>query len=267
MGITTDASGQRSVRVSVEVAGTVEEVWEAVSSGPGISGWYLPTEVVLGFDDEPVRLLSHLGPHTSRVAEVKLWDPPLGFRTVSEDGPDDAPPLITTWYVRPLAGGCLVEVEHSMETELDEWDGLLSSARDGWRAFFRVLKVYLAYFAGKRCQMCTLLITTRESDAKAWETISEPLGLSHAGIGERCRSEADGPELAGVLEWAGDSGHAHQALVRLDQPAPGIAYLQIARMHGWNVPTVRLYFYGEQAATVVSREEPRWQAWLSELFG
>lgn len=267
MGITTDASGQRSVRVSVEVAGTVEDVWEAVSSSPGISGWFLPTEVVLGFDDEPVRLVSHLGPHTSRVAEVKLWDPPLRFRTVSEDGPDDAPPLTTTWHVRPLEEGCLVEVEHSMETELDEWDGLLSSAREGWRAFFRVLKVYLAHFAGKRCEMCTLLITTRDSDAKAWETISEPLGLSRAGIGERCRSEADGPELAGVLEWAGDATHPHQALVRLDQPAPGIAHLQIARMHGWNVPTVRLYFYGEQAAAVVSREEPRWQAWLSELFG
>lgn len=267
MSITTDASGQRSVRVSVEVSGSVEEVWEAVASGPGISGWFLPTEMQLGFDGEPVRLVSHLGPHTSRVADIKLWDPPRSFRAVSEDLPAEAPPLATTWSVQPSDQGCRVEVEHSMRTEVTDWDVLLETAREGWRSFFHVLKVYLANFSGKRCEACTLLITTRESEDKAWETLSEPLGLSRVSIGERCKSEADGPELAGVLEWSGDSANPHQALIRLDQPSLGIAHLQIARMHGWNVPTVRLYFYGEQAAAVVSREEPRWQAWLSELFG
>jgi hypothetical protein len=29
---------------------------------------------------------------------------------------------------------------------------------------------------------------------------------------------------------------------------------------------VRFYLFGDQAAAVAAREEPRWQAWLNEQF-
>lgn len=266
MSITTDPTGRRRVSVSVEVSGSQEEVWEAVASGPGISGWFLPTELQLGFDGEPARLVVHLGPHTSRAAEIKEWEPLSRFRAVAEDLPGSGPPLWTEWTVEPLALGCRVQVEHWLETHSDEWDSLLAQAAEGWSGFFRVLSVYLGYFSGKRCQACTLLITTPDPVDKAWETLAEPLGLYRAVVGERVKSEMDAPILAGVLEFAGDESSPYQALLRCDEPAPGIACLQIARMHGWNVPTVRLYFYGEQSAITVSREEPHWQAWLSQLF-
>ena len=267
MSITTDQSGRRSVQVSVQVPGSPQDVvWEAIATGPGISGWFLPSEIQLGFDGEPVRMIVHLGPHTARIADIRTWDPPHRFVAVSDDSMPGAPPLLTEWSVEPMEQGCRVRVIHSLETSLPDWDSQLETAQDGWHGFFQILTTYLGHFSGKRCQACSLLITTREPEDKAWETLAEPLGLSGVAVGERCKSEADGPVLAGVLERGGDDHRPYQALIRLDAPAPGIAHLQIARMHGCNVPTVRLYFYGEQAAAVVSREEPRWQAWLSELF-
>src|SRR3712207_7585820 len=38
-------SGRRSVEAEVEVPGTPEEVWQAIATGPGISTWFVPTEV------------------------------------------------------------------------------------------------------------------------------------------------------------------------------------------------------------------------------
>jgi hypothetical protein len=265
MSITIDPNGRRSVSVTVDVPGSLREVWEAVATGPGISGWFLPCEIQYGFDADPVRLIVHLGPHTTKVADVKQWSPPHVYRAVSEDLMVGAPPLLTQWSVQPLDQGCCVKVEHSLTGDSDEWDSLLLRAADGWPPFLRILNVYLTHFSGKRCEGCSLLISTSDSPDKAWETLAEPLGISGSSIGERCKSHADAPVLAGVLE--GEDNQAREALLRLDEPAPGIAHLQIARLHGCTVPTVRLYFYGEQAVAVVSREEPRWQAWLSELFG
>ena len=33
---------QRSIRLEVEVAGTPDEVWRAIATGPGVSSWYVP---------------------------------------------------------------------------------------------------------------------------------------------------------------------------------------------------------------------------------
>jgi hypothetical protein len=266
MSISIDPGGRRA-SVSVEVCGSQQEVWDAIATGPGLSSWFLPSELELGFDGEPVRLTVHLGPHTSRAADIKEWEEYHRFRTVSEDQPGAGPPLWTEWSLEPLGLGCRVKVEHWLESDAPEGEQQLRAAAQSWPGFLRVLSLYLEHFAGKRGQGCTLLISTTEPPQKAWETLAEPLGLSRASAGDRVRSEADGPILAGVLEALGDQQDPlYQALLRLDDPAPGIAHLQISQLHGCHVVTVRLYFYGEQCVSTVTREEPRWQAWLSELF-
>ncbi len=50
--------------VQIEVAATPEQVWEAISTGPGISAWFLPAEV------EGERITFHHMPGGSSEAEV-----------------------------------------------------------------------------------------------------------------------------------------------------------------------------------------------------
>ena len=45
MTVYKDESGRRWVQVEVEVPGTPEEVWQAIATGPGISSWFVPTEL------------------------------------------------------------------------------------------------------------------------------------------------------------------------------------------------------------------------------
>ena len=45
MSVKKEPSGRRSVSVEVEVPGTPEEVWQAIATGPGVSSWFVPTEI------------------------------------------------------------------------------------------------------------------------------------------------------------------------------------------------------------------------------
>jgi uncharacterized protein YndB with AHSA1/START domain len=45
MSVKKEPNGRRSVQVEVEVPGTPEQVWQAIATGPGVSAWFVPTEV------------------------------------------------------------------------------------------------------------------------------------------------------------------------------------------------------------------------------
>ncbi len=265
MSVTNDPSGRRCLTISVDLEAAPPVVWEAVASEAGLSAWFLPSEIFLGFDGEPARLTLHLGPHTSRSVELKEWVTGHRFQAVYEEPAPQAPPLTVSVELQRQGRGSRLSLLHTLDTTTDEWDALLTQAAEGWAGFLRILALYLNYFAGRRSASCTVQIATTLHAEKAWELLAEPLGLYLAAPGQWCRSEVDAPVLAGLLE--GEAANSAGAILRTDEPAPGLAYLRVANMHGFRVPTVRLYLYGEQAPAVIRRQEPQWQAWLSDLFG
>src|SRR5262249_7559247 len=82
MSVKKEASGRRSVQVEVEVPGTPEEVWQAIATGPGISSWFVPTEIVEQ-DGKPVAVKSNFGPGMESTATVISWDAPRKFTAES----------------------------------------------------------------------------------------------------------------------------------------------------------------------------------------
>ena len=61
MSVKKEANGRRSVTVEFEVPGTPEEVWQAIATGPGISSWFVPTEIEEK-GGKPVAVKSEFGP-------------------------------------------------------------------------------------------------------------------------------------------------------------------------------------------------------------
>ena len=100
-----------------------------------------------------------------------------------------------------------------------------------------------------------------EPSTEAWAAFTGALGLAGADRGQRVTSKPAHPRLAGVVEVGAPA--FPELLLRLDQPAPGIAHLFALSMGGRVFLTTRLYLYGEQAAAVIAQEEPKWQAWLA----
>lgn len=123
MPVKKDASGHRSVQAEVEVPGTPEQVWQAIATGPGISSWFVPSEV-----EERVggAVTSSLGPGMDSLSTITAWEPPHRFAANSgEDMGPDHPTIATEWIVEARSGGiCVVRVVHSWFTSRDDWDDL-----------------------------------------------------------------------------------------------------------------------------------------------
>ena len=76
MSLKKVANGRRSVQVEVEVPGSPEEVWQAVATGPGVSSWFVPTEMIEGADGKPAQMKMTFGPGMDSIATCTGWDPP-----------------------------------------------------------------------------------------------------------------------------------------------------------------------------------------------
>ena len=125
MSVKKEASGRRSVQVEVEVPGTPEEVWQAIATGPGVSSWFVPTEIVEQ-DGKPVAVKSNFGPGMESTATVTSWDPPRKFTAESPGWTPETPTMATEWSVEARAGGvCVVRVVHSLFASTDDWDNQL----------------------------------------------------------------------------------------------------------------------------------------------
>jgi uncharacterized protein YndB with AHSA1/START domain len=266
MSVKKDASGRRSVQAEVEVPGTPEEVWQAIATGPGISSWFVPTEI----EEQggvPVATRSNFGPGMDSLATVTAWDPPRRFAAESQDLGPNAPAVATEWIVEARSGGtCVVRVVHSLFTSSDEWDNQLEGWESGWPDFFRILRLYLTHFRGQQGSAMQLGSIAYEPKSKAWAALTGSLGIARAAKGQQVSTQAGAPSLAGSVERVGEEPYAEELLLRLDDPAPGIAHLFALDMSGQVYLSIRLYLYGDRAPAAVTRDEPVWQAWMNEHF-
>jgi uncharacterized protein YndB with AHSA1/START domain len=243
MSVKKEESGRRSIAVEAEVAGTPEEVWEAIATGPGVSSWFVPTEV----DEAAGTWTSHFGPGMDSVAKITAWDPPRRCAAESSGLGPDAPPMATEWIVEARAGGkCAVRVVHSLFASTDDWDDQLESIESGWPAFFRILELYLSRFRGQRCSYFNVMSIVPGPEEPVWNSLSSA-------------------PLKGRVEMAKGPDHAFK-LVGLEAPAPGFAILNTCGMGSQVMATITFYLYGEQGAAAAARDEEWWQAWMKEQF-
>jgi uncharacterized protein YndB with AHSA1/START domain len=258
-----DPSGRRFIAVETEVPGTPEEVWQAIATGPGVTAWFVPTQID---GRKKGSIVASFGPGMDSEAKIQEWDPPRRFTAENDGGMGPgSPPMATEWTVEAKDGGtCRVRVVHSWFASTDDWDKQFESVEQGWPAFFRILKGYLTHFRGQPCTQVQLMAFTSESKEKAWAELAQPLGLTGASVGQSVTSSGDAPRLAAVVEYVGTKGY--ELTFRLDQPAPGMAHLATMPMGGKVCVYICLYLYGDGARAAAMREEPLWQAWLDRLF-
>ena len=259
-----DPSGRRFIAVETEVPGTPEEVWQAIATGPGVTAWFVPTQI-----DGRAKgsIVASFGPGMDAQSEIQEWEPPRRFTAMNDGGMGPgSPAMATEWTVEAKAGGtCRVRVVHSWFADTDNWDKQFESVEQGWPAFFRILKGYLTHFRGQSCRQVQLMAFTPVAKDKAWAEVAQPLGLVGASAGQSVKSSGDGPRFAAIVEYV-SPGASPEITVRLDQPAPGMAHLATMPMGGQVCVYICLYLYGDGAGAVAAREEPLWQAWLGRLF-
>ena len=265
MSVKKDATGRRFVEIDVEVPGTPEEVWNAIATGPGISSWFVPAQVEEQ-DGKPVAMTLSFGPGMNSRSVVTAWDPPRMFAKEMSGWIPGSPSMANEWHIEARSGGvCIVRIVHSLFASTDEWDNQLESTKYGWPAFLRTLQLYLTHFRGMRSTLMQVSSTVTSTDTEAWDTLISALGLRGASVGQRWKAPAGVPAVSGVVEYVNEN--PFDLLVRIDAPCPGIAAIGAASFPGGpTMIAMNFYLYGDQATSVVAREESKWQAWFEQQF-
>ena len=265
MSVKKEANGRRSVQVEFEAPGTPEEVWQALATGPGISSWFVPTDIDER-DGKPVAVNYHFGPGVEIRSVVTAYDAPRSFAQEGEGMTPGSPPIATEWSIEALGGGiCKVRFVHSLFASTDDWDNQLESAAGGWAGFLNILRIYLKHFSGQRSAIMQVTAPAAGTEAESWETLTAALGLKGMSVGQRGTAPAGVPAFSGVVEYVTQS--PNDALLRLDKPGPGVAALgAVTYPGGQSMVAMNFYLYGDQAAATIARETPLWQAWLQERF-
>ena len=267
MGVKKEESGRRYVQVEVEVPGTVEEVWKAISTGPGISSWFVPAEFEMK-DGKPAAVSLNFGMGMVSRSPVTKWDPPRMWAAQGE-GWGGSPPIADEWSVEARAGGtCIVRIVHSLFASTDDWDGQLEGTESGWPAFFRTLRIYLSHFRGQRSTLMQWMVAAPGTAEEAWDTFTAALGAKGLSVGQRWTTPAgvpaDVPSMGGVVEYVHQK--PYDILLRLEKPGPGVGALGAVSFGGQSLVALNVYLYGDQAAGTAARETPLWQAWFDKHF-
>ena len=263
MSVKKEASGRRSIQVEVEVPGTPEEVWQAIATGPGISSWMVPSE----FEEQggkPVAVKMNFGPGMEIRSPVTAWEP-LKKWVAQVEGMHGSPPGANEWNVEARAGGvCVVRIVQSLFASTDEWDNQLESGEVVWLAFFRTLRIYLTHFRGQRSTIMQFVVPYAGTEAEAWDALTAAVGVNGLTVGRRWTAPAGVPAFGGVAEYYTEN--PYDALLRLDEPGPGIAALGAFNCGGPSMVALNFYLYGDRSAETVARETPLWDAWFQKHF-
>lgn len=142
-------SEDRGFELEIEVAGTPDEVWNAIATGQGVSAWLQPTEIEerpggrFAYDLEGRGVRNETG-------VVSEYDRPhrfvtTGVRWQRSDDPDDSVVLATEWIVEAREGGtCVVRMVMSGFQAGPDWDDEVGGVRDGMVRALSSLRDHLA---------------------------------------------------------------------------------------------------------------------------
>jgi hypothetical protein len=263
MSVQRELSGRRSVEVRLEASGTVEEVWRAIATGPGVSCWFVPCDV-----EEKVggKVVFHWGQGIDSGATLTEWSPPEKFAYEEVDWAPGAPPLASEWRVEAKSGdACVIRLVHSLFASTDDWDNQLESMESGWSSFFLILQSYLRNFRGQPCVSFRINGTTNAAPAEAWSKFRGALAIGDPAAGARIAAAGGSPGFSGLIERSGAPASPHELAVVMDAPAPGLAVFGTYSWGGRTQVTMHLYHYGEPAKKAVATEAA-WQTWMDGVF-
>jgi uncharacterized protein YndB with AHSA1/START domain len=236
-----------------EVDATLEQVWDAIATGPGIDSWFIGRNDVEPREGGAVR--TNFGgfiPDSS----VTAWDPPRRFAYRSAPSGDG----------RFVAYEFLVEGRGQGSTVLravtsgflpgDDWEAEYEAMTLGGDLFFGTLVQHLTHFAGRAATPITAFGPPIADWDRAWTVLHGELGLTApVAEGDAVRFA---PEGVAPVEGSVYFVNRHNVGVR----SGDALYRFLRGFHGPMVVSHHLYAdHNDPRAT-----ESAWQSWLTRLF-
>lgn len=263
--MTTNPDVPHRLEFTFELPGTPEQVWEAIATGPGISSWFLRTDVEERLGGA---LITHMG-DTSSPGRITAWEPNRRLAYEEPEWPSLAghegaavTPLASEFLIEAQSGGtCVLRVVTSAFGTGADWeDEFFEGLRDGWLPYFDRLRLYLAHFPGQRATALEASHVVPNTDPhRLLAALRDALGI---GDDSETGQPVEARDTKGQLEQVGDLG----VLLRITDPVPGLLGFSVYEAPGGAQAMVHGHLFSDAAPAYVEREWPGWQSWLEQAI-
>lgn len=246
--------------LELTLAGTPEQVWHAIASAEGISGWMMPTELdareggAIAFD---------MGPDMTSRGHVSAFEPHHRFAyeedwasLVGQPGAD-VTPLVTEFVIEAQSEStCVVRVVTSAFGTGADWENeFWDEMANGWGAILDNLRLYLAHFPGRRATNLLATASFTATPEAAIAAVRDALGAADVG------DYVDAHGIVGQVERV----IPRHFLLRIDRPAAGLLSFYSFMNEGSAGVHLQGYLFSDDSPGVVETEQARLQAWLDGI--
>ena len=130
----------RTIELTIDIDATVEEVWQALTTGDGIARWFAPYAAVTPGEGGSVSI--GWDPKEMWETPITVWEPQRRLQTVSEMPTKDGRTvrLAVDYYVEAHGGKVRVRLVHSGFDDDSSWDNYIDGLDAGWSFFLFNLK-------------------------------------------------------------------------------------------------------------------------------
>jgi len=130
----------RVIDLTIDIDATLEEVWQALTTGEGIARWFAPHAAVTPGEGGSVSV--GWDPKEMWTQSITVWEPSRRMQTASEMPSKDGRMvrLAVDYYLEALSGRLRVRLVHSGFDDSESWDDYIDGLDAGWTFFLFNLK-------------------------------------------------------------------------------------------------------------------------------
>ncbi len=183
----------------IAVAATLEEVWQAITTGPGVDSWFMGRNEVEPRVGGTARTVL---PGFTMESTVTAWEPPNRFSHRTDEG-EDGTLHAFEWQIEDRGEGT-TDVRWIHNGFLGgEWEAEYDALKEGDPAMLFKLGQFLTYFRGRTATSIDAFGPSVAGRDPGWTVFREPLGLTGSeAIDGTVRLTPEGLEpIEGVVDY------------------------------------------------------------------
>jgi len=190
----------RVIDLTIDIDATLDEVWQALTTGEGIARWFAPHAAVMPGEGGSVSV--GWDPNEMWAQPITVWEPPRRMQTASEMPSADGRMvrLAVDYHLEAQGGRVRVRLVHSGFDDSGSWDDYIDGLDAGWTYFLFNLKHALERHRGvARHQLSARFRTTARAgeDHPAFGAKGLRVQPAVGGLrpGDACRLSLGGVEV------------------------------------------------------------------------
>src|SRR5205807_10429878 len=151
-----------------------EQVWDAITTGAGMDGWFMGTSEVEPGEGGKV-LTTH--PGFTMQSTITTWDPPNRFAHRGDEAARDGTLHAFEYSVEPRGTGSTIRWHHSGFLGGD-WEAEYEAMSEGDPMYLHKLAEYIDHFLGRKATVVDAFGPNVPDRERVWDVLRHGLGLT-----------------------------------------------------------------------------------------